>query len=99
MLEVTRTSHQVAGVSERVVRWRTGCVDMAKRELKGGGVGSGLGWIGAGLSGRGVLRVWAPQGVAVTTRRALIPDYARELERPGFGSQRDSPARPTRRKR
>lgn len=26
-------------------------------------------------------------GVAITTREAVIPDFARELERPGFGSK------------
>ena len=26
-------------------------------------------------------------GVAITTREAVIPDFARDLERPGFGSK------------
>ena len=38
-----------------------------------------------GVSGVATLRVWAPPGVAVTTHDALVPDYARDLERPGFG--------------
>jgi hypothetical protein len=47
---------------------------------------AGLGWVGVGVSGSASLRVWAPPGVAVTTRGALLPDFARELERPGFGA-------------
>ena len=46
---------------------------------------AGLGWVGVGVSGTAALRVWAPPGVAVTTHDALVPDYARDLERPGFG--------------
>lgn len=46
---------------------------------------AGLGWVGVGVSGRAALRVWAPPGVAITTHDALVPDFARELERPGFG--------------
>eukprot|EP00884_Botryococcus_braunii_P018653 jgi/Botrbrau1/5471/Bobra.27_1s0021.1 len=53
--------------------WRSSTLDIAI---------AGLGWVGVGLSGRGLLRVWVPEGVAVTTRRALMPDYARDLERP-----------------
>lgn len=26
-------------------------------------------------------------GVAITTREAVLPDFARDLERPGFGSK------------
>ncbi len=26
-------------------------------------------------------------GVAITTRTAVLPDYAKELERPGFGNK------------
>lgn len=37
------------------------------------------------MGGTADLRVWAPPGVAITTHDALVPDYARELERPGFG--------------
>lgn len=44
---------------------------------------AGLGWVGVGCSGAASFRVWAPQGVAVTTRDALIPDYASMFERPG----------------
>ncbi|CAD7696687.1 unnamed protein product [Ostreobium quekettii] len=45
---------------------------------------AGLGWIGVGLVGTAKFRVWAPPGVAVTTRRALMPDYATKFEKPGF---------------
>jgi hypothetical protein len=41
--------------------------------------------VGVGVSGTAALRVWAPPGVAVTTHDALVPDMARDLERPGFG--------------
>lgn len=37
------------------------------------------------MSGNAALRVWAPPGVAITTHDALVPDLARDLERPGFG--------------
>lgn len=46
---------------------------------------AGLGWVGVGVGGDAELRVWAPPGVAVTTHDALVPDFARDLERPGFG--------------
>ncbi len=39
-----------------------------------------------GVSGEANLRVWAPKGVAITTHDALVPDYAKDLERPGFSS-------------
>lgn len=39
-----------------------------------------------GVRGEARLRVWAPRGVAITTHDALVPDYAKELERPGFSS-------------
>lgn len=47
---------------------------------------AGLGWVGVGCKGPAELRVWAPPRVAITTHDALVPDYARELERPGFGA-------------
>jgi ribosome biogenesis GTPase A len=47
---------------------------------------AGLGWVAVGVGGQAALNVWAPPGVAITTREAMIPDYAKELERPGFGS-------------
>ena len=48
---------------------------------------AGLGWLGVGVMGDALLRVWAHKGVAVTTREALLPDYAREFERPGFSTR------------
>lgn len=39
-----------------------------------------------GVTGAASLRVWAPPGVAVTTHDALVPDFSKELERPGFGA-------------
>jgi hypothetical protein len=55
--------------------WREHTVDVAV---------AGLGWIAVGCAGPARLRVWAPRGTAVTTHDALIPDYARLFERPGF---------------
>eukprot|EP00242_Pyramimonas_sp_CCMP2087_P010112 CAMPEP_0198205970 /NCGR_PEP_ID=MMETSP1445-20131203/9494_1 /TAXON_ID=36898 /ORGANISM="Pyramimonas sp., Strain CCMP2087" /LENGTH=627 /DNA_ID=CAMNT_0043878475 /DNA_START=46 /DNA_END=1929 /DNA_ORIENTATION=+ len=46
---------------------------------------AGLGWIGTAVAGGANLRVWAYPGVSVTTRAALIPDMAKEWEKPGFG--------------
>ena len=46
---------------------------------------AGLGWVAVGVAGAASLRVWAPPGVAVTTHDALVPDFSRDLERPGFG--------------
>lgn len=48
------------------------------------GVCAGLGWVAVGVKGRAKLAVWVAPGVAVTTRPALIPDYAKEFCRPGF---------------
>jgi hypothetical protein len=45
---------------------------------------AGAGWVGVACSGEATLLVWAPEGVAVTLRDALLPDLARELETPGF---------------
>lgn len=45
---------------------------------------AGLGWVAVGIKGRATLRVWAPQGAAVTTRSpALVADTAERWERPG----------------
>ena len=49
-----------------------------------------MGWVAVGVSGSAQLRVWAPPGVAVTSRNALIPDFSSQLERPGLGL-RDKP--------
>ncbi|CAL8464068.1 g3603 [Coccomyxa elongata] len=48
---------------------------------------AGLGWIAVGVSGEAQFTVWAHEGVAITTRTAVLPDYAKELERPGFGNK------------
>eukprot|EP00793_Prasinoderma_coloniale_P001755 PRCOL_00003561-RA len=44
---------------------------------------AGLGWVGVGVKGTTRLRVWVPEGTAVTTRPAMIPDMADKWERPG----------------
>ena len=43
--------------------------------------------MGVGLHGTAQLRVWTHKGVAVTTREALVPDLAPEMERPGLGNR------------
>lgn len=45
---------------------------------------AGLGWVGVGLTGVAEFRVWRADGIAVTTREALMPDFAKEFERPGW---------------
>lgn len=45
---------------------------------------AGLGWISVGVKGNAGVRVWAPPGIAITVRKAMLPDYAKEFERPGF---------------
>jgi hypothetical protein len=45
---------------------------------------AGFGWVGVGLRGSTVLRVWSPRGIAVTRRAALLPDFAKDFERPGW---------------
>jgi len=45
---------------------------------------AGLGWAAVGCKGKATVRVWAPKGVALTTRESLVPDYADQFERPGF---------------
>ena len=37
-----------------------------------------------GCSGKADFKVWVPEGVQLTSHEALIPDYARDFERPGF---------------
>lgn len=59
----------------------------AWRPAEGPALLAGLGWLGVGVMGDALLRVWAHKGVAVTTREALLPDYAREFERPGFSTR------------
>lgn len=45
---------------------------------------AGFGWISIGCAGTAELRVWAPEGVAVTKHAALVKEYAKTFERPGF---------------
>ena len=45
---------------------------------------AGLGWLAVGVKGPADLRVWVHQGVSITTHASILPDYARDLERPGF---------------
>ena len=54
---------------------------------------AGAGWVGVGCSGDAQLRVWTYAGVAVTARPALLPDFARELETPGFDFEKSGKAR------
>ncbi|CAL5226853.1 g9719 [Coccomyxa viridis] len=58
--------------------WRESSTDIAI---------AGVGWLGIGVSGSASFDVWTHDGVAITTREAVIPDFARDLERPGFGSK------------
>ena len=46
---------------------------------------AGLGWVAVGVSGQCSLRVWSPKSVLVYQREALMPDYAENFERPGYG--------------
>jgi hypothetical protein len=51
---------------------------------------AGLGWVSCGLKGRAHLRIWTPEGIAVTCRRALLPQYAKDFERPGWSQNSKS---------
>ncbi|KAK3233815.1 hypothetical protein CYMTET_55909, partial [Cymbomonas tetramitiformis] len=44
----------------------------------------GVGWVGVGVVGTAQLTVWTYPGIGVTTRAALIPDFAKDLETPGW---------------
>eukprot|EP00199_Chlamydomonas_sp_CCMP681_P000330 CAMPEP_0119116928 /NCGR_PEP_ID=MMETSP1180-20130426/52557_1 /TAXON_ID=3052 ORGANISM="Chlamydomonas cf sp, Strain CCMP681" /NCGR_SAMPLE_ID=MMETSP1180 /ASSEMBLY_ACC=CAM_ASM_000741 /LENGTH=544 /DNA_ID=CAMNT_0007106131 /DNA_START=76 /DNA_END=1710 /DNA_ORIENTATION=+ len=48
---------------------------------------AGLGWVAVGVKGQATLRVWVAPSVAVTTRPALVSDYAVEFARPGVSVQ------------
>lgn len=48
---------------------------------------AGLGWISVGCEGDAVVSVWAPEGVLVNTRPALLWDCARDFEKPGFADE------------
>jgi len=58
--------------------WKASSMDVAV---------AGLGWVGVGVSGPALLRVWTPAGVGLTVREALIPDFAPTWERPGFSGR------------
>jgi hypothetical protein len=45
---------------------------------------AGVGWVAVGVKGAAKLRVWAPEGVSVTTHESLVPDYAKDFQRPGW---------------
>lgn len=45
---------------------------------------AGLGWLGVAVGGRAELEVWAHDGVGITTHQSLVPDLAKDWERPGF---------------
>ena len=47
---------------------------------------AGLGWLAVGVSGTAELKVWVPEGVSVTVHDALIPDYAKVWQKPGFSA-------------
>ena len=47
---------------------------------------AGLGWASVGVNGTVELKVWAPKGVAITTREAIVPDMAKEFCKPGYDS-------------
>lgn len=58
-------------------RWDRGTVDICI---------AGLGWVTLGLQGEAELTIWRHQGIAVTTRDALLPKYAEDFEKPGWSS-------------
>jgi ribosome biogenesis GTPase A len=62
-------------VSVRGDSWKQSSVDICI---------AGLGWVGVGLAGEARITVSAPEGVAITTRDALVPDMAKEFCKPGF---------------
>lgn len=45
---------------------------------------AGFGWVGIGVGGQCRLRVWTFPSVEVCTREAMIPDFAKQFETPGF---------------
>ncbi len=70
--ELVETDVVVAGTS-----WKANSVDVCI---------AGLGWASVGVNGTAELQVWAPEGVAITTREALVPDMAKEFCKPGYDS-------------
>ena len=61
---------------------------------------AGLGWVAIGVRGEARLTVWAPPGVSITTRDAIVPDFAKEFCKPGFDKllQRSNPVKRTKKK-
>lgn len=53
---------------------------------------AGLGWVGIGCNGTARFRVWTHPSVAVTTHDALIPDYAKVFEKPGYSRMLPKPS-------
>jgi ribosome biogenesis GTPase A len=47
---------------------------------------AGLGWVAVGVAGKAKLRVWTYEAVAITAHASLIPDFAKEFQRPGFST-------------
>jgi len=45
---------------------------------------AGLGWVAIGVKGVARFAVHTHPDVAITSRPALLPDYARDFQRPGF---------------
>ena len=45
---------------------------------------AGLGWVSFGVTGVVDMTVWTHKGVGVTSRQAMLPDYATDFERPGW---------------
>lgn len=58
--------------------WKESTVDVAI---------AGLGWVAVAVGGECTLQTWTFPGVGITLREAMIPDMARDLERPGFTKQ------------
>lgn len=68
---------EVTQLSVEGTTWSQSSVDIAI---------AGLGWISVGCKGMATFRVWTFPKVAITTHDALVHDYARDFERPGFSS-------------
>lgn len=46
----------------------------------------GLGWMAIGCKGEAEFRIWCLSGVEISTRPALLREYAREFQKPGFST-------------
>jgi hypothetical protein len=58
-------------------KWKQSCVDVCI---------AGVGWVGIGLNGVARLMVWRQPKIAITSREALIPDFAEKFESPGWSA-------------